>query len=166
MRGILHLAIIIVAAYMMWSLNSGAQSIQPAEFVNKISAANEFNIVSSKVALEKSSSENVRKHAQMMVDDYTSLGIELKSILPKTTVNITAITQKLESDDEEDIVKLRSLNDTAFDKEYKDDIIDAHEDMIELFEEYTKEGEEAELRSFATKTLPKLRAHKLSAEAL
>jgi putative membrane protein len=86
--------------------------------------------------------------------------------LPKTTVNITAITQKLESDDEEDIVKLRSLNDTAFDKEYKDDIIDAHEDMIELFEEYTKEGEEAELRSFATKTLPKLRAHKLSAEAL
>lgn len=52
-----------------------------ATWVKTVAGANFFEIESSKIALEKSSSEDVKKFAQQMIDDHTKAGEKLASVL-------------------------------------------------------------------------------------
>jgi putative membrane protein len=72
-------------------LTSSVQAAPLAEtFVKKTTVSNLFEIQSSQLALQKSQNEQVKKFAQMMVDDHTKAGKELKSTL--STAHIDAST--------------------------------------------------------------------------
>ena len=53
-----------------------------------------------------------------------------------------------------------------FDKQYESDQQSAHKDAVSLFERYSKGGDNADLKSFAAKTLPHLQEHLKMAQDL
>jgi len=61
---------------------------------------------------------------------------------------------------------LAKLTGEKFDKEYLGNIIDAHKKAIKLFEKESKSGDDSELKSFATNTLPTLKHHLDMAESV
>jgi putative membrane protein len=133
------------------------------DFVEDASAKGVAEVEAGKLALEKGTSADVKAFAEMMVKDHTAANTKLKSI---------ADTKKLEVSDnamlmdkaKAMILELRSAK--SFDQAYANNQVKAHEQTIELFKKEAAEGKDADLKAFATATLPKLEEHLTHAKAL
>ncbi|MEN5028447.1 DUF4142 domain-containing protein [Pseudomonas sp. Ps21-P2] len=133
------------------------------DFVEDASAKGVAEVEAGKLALEKGSSADVKAFAEMMVKDHTAANTKLKGI---------ADTKKLEVSDnamlmdkaKAMILELRSSK--SFDQAYANNQVVAHEQTIELFKKEAAEGKDADLKAFATATLPKLEEHLTHAKAL
>jgi putative membrane protein len=62
------------------------------------------------------------------------------------------------------ILELRGAK--SFDQAYANNQVKAHEATIALFEDEATNGQDADLKAFATETLPKLKDHLAHAKAL
>ncbi|SET71448.1 DUF4142 domain-containing protein [Pseudomonas graminis] len=133
------------------------------DFVEDASAKGVAEVEAGKLALEKGTSADVKAFAEMMVKDHTAANAKLKGI---------ADTKKLEVSDnamlmdkaKAMILELRSSK--SFDQAYANNQVVAHEKTIELFKKEAAEGKDADLKAFATATLPKLEEHLTRAKAL
>jgi putative membrane protein len=129
----------------------------PQDFADKAGVANMFEIESSKVALEKASSDDVKTFAQKMVDDHTKAGEAMKTAADSQG----GITVPTELDDAHQQM-LDQLNGAAgadFDTLYIQMQTDAHKQAVALFDAFSKNGEDGALKDFAGKTLPTLQEH-------
>lgn len=139
-----------------------AMAASPSEFVDEASAKGIADIEAGKLAQQKSQSADVKSFADMMIKDHTAANQELKTI---------AQTKKLEvATDAELMDKAKKLildiREESFDRSYANNQVKAHEQTIELFKEEAQNGQDAELKAFASKTLPKLEAHLKQAKEL
>ncbi|WP_341523369.1 DUF4142 domain-containing protein [Pseudomonas sp. G.S.17] len=139
-----------------------AFAASPAGFVDDASAKGLAEIQTSELALQKSQSADVKKFAQMMVDDHTAANKELAQVA-------TGLKLKV-ADDAELMARAKKMvleyRDESFDKAYANNQVVAHEQTIELFEEEIKSSKTPELTAFAKKTLPKLQHHLQEAKSL
>lgn len=134
----------------------------PQDFVDDASAKSFAEVQNGKLAVEKSQSADVKTFAQMMIEDHEAANEKLASL---------AKTKNLEvADDAELLDKAKSMileyREESFDKAYAENQVKAHEQTIRLFEDEIKTGEDAEVKAFATETLPKLKAHLEAAKKL
>ena len=134
------------------------------DFVLQASASDMFEIESSKLALQKGD-ETTKAFAQQMITDHEKTSAELKALLAGGKVQgnpVTALTE----DHKEEVDELAKLEGAEFNEEYIDDQVEAHEDAVDLFKRYAGEGENAELKAWAAKTLPALEHHYKMAQDL
>ena len=134
----------------------------PAGFVDDASAKGLAEVQTSELALQKSQSADVKKFAEMMIDDHTAANEELAQV---------ASGLKLKVADEAELMArakkmVLQVREESFDKAYANNQVVAHEQTIELFEEEIKSSKTPELTAFAQKTLPKLQHHLEQAKAL
>lgn len=66
---------------------------------------------------------------------------------------------QLNSESQKKYDELAKLTGEKFDKKYLGTIVDAHKKAIKLFEKESNSGQDSELKSFATNTLPTLKHH-------
>jgi putative membrane protein len=129
--------------------------IDADDFVDEASAAGVAEIETAKIALQKSKSSAVRTFAQQMITDHTAANSELKAI---------ATRKKLDVADEAELMNkarafiLRQRDGESFDVAYANNQVDAHVRTIELFQDGSR-STDADIKAFATKTLPKLQHH-------
>lgn len=162
---------ILTAAFLMTATAAFAQSAAEstgansvlgrapttADFIMQASASGMYEIESSKLALTKGD-DATKKFAQQMITDHEKASAELKALIDSGKVPgnpVTALTE----DDKEDVDELAKLEGADFIEEYFDDQVEAHEDAVDLFKRYAEEGENADLKAFAAKTLPALEHH-------
>lgn len=101
------------------------------DFVNDQMIAGMAEIELGKMAAQKGASAQVKRFGQMMVDDHTRAGNELKQVA--TTFNIPEPTQL--DDKHRDLQeKLSKLSGADFDREYMDAMVDGHQDVIDQLE--------------------------------
>ena len=83
----------------------------------------------------------------------------------KTSMSYTSLTaaQRAAMRKYDDLAKKTG---TDFDRAYLSEVIDGHKKNIKVFEKESKRGEDAELKSWATNTLPTLRHHLEMAQTL
>lgn len=129
-----------------------------ADFVNTAAVANQFEIDSSKLALQKSQDDGVKNFAQQMVDDHTKAGDELKTASASSKDKIIP-PESLDKKHQDKMDKLNKLDGKKFDKEYIEDQEDAHKAATKLFDDYAKNGDDPALKDFAAKTAPTLHQH-------
>ena len=149
--------------------STGANSLlgvapKTEDFVTEVSRSDLYEIESSKVALERGDT-GVKVFAQQMVDDHQKTSGELKELIDSGKVKASLATAMSE-DQQEDLDELKKLQDAKFVEQYKDDQVDAHEDAVDLFKRYAEEGENADLKAWAAKTLPALEHHLQMAKGL
>ena len=67
---------------------------------------------------------------------------------------------------QKDLTKFSSLSGAAFDREYTKMMVSDHRKDVSEFEKQSTRGTDADLKAFATKTLPTLQEHLQMAESL
>ncbi len=113
-------------------------------------------VAAGRAALERSTSEDVKQFAQRIVDDHTKANDELKALASSKNITIPDESKGLHHPTPPN---WESLKGVAFDRVFMADQVRAHEKTIALFERQAKSGADAELKSWAEKTLPALREH-------
>jgi putative membrane protein len=130
----------------------------PSDFASKVAVANKFEIDTSQLALKYGKGEDVKKFAQQMIDDHTKAGQDFKAAV--AAAKIKEPNDALDVSHEAKYIKLRAFTtDSGFDASYIAEQLAAHQDAVDLFRNYSKNGEPGPLKDFATKTLPTLEHH-------
>ncbi len=127
-----------------------------AEFATKAAAGGMAEVELSKLALDKSTNVQVKEFATMMVNDHGMANEELKTIASSKNISLPTT---LDEDHQKMWDDLNSKTAKDFDKKYVDDMIEGHKKIVDLMEKQAKDGADAELKAFATKTAPVVKAH-------
>lgn len=126
------------------------------QFVMKAAMGGMLEVKVGKLAQEKGSSSEVKEYGAMMVKDHTKANAELMTLASSKGLTIPSA---LDAKHENKYEGMTKLSGDDFDKTYLKDMIADHEQTVSLFEAEAKKGDDADLKSFATKTLPTHLAH-------
>lgn len=134
------------------------------KFVKEAASGNTLEVETSRLALQKSQNSDVKGFAQMMIDDHTKVGEDMKAALKEAGLPPPA--DKLTPKHQETVDKLNKADAGKFDAQYVDAQIKAHEEAIALFSQYAKNGDTQQLKQFAEAKLPSLEKHQTMARDL
>jgi len=127
-------------------------------FVTKAATTDMAEIELANLAMANSQDAAVKKFAAQMVQDHTATSAKLKAIAAKD--NLTLPTS-LDAEHAAVKTKLSALKGQEFDRAYGMAMAKGHDKAVALFESASQTTEvNADLKQFATATLPKLREHK------
>ena len=115
-----------------------------------------FEVKAGQMAQEKAQHADLKAFARMMVADHTATTNELKPLAIKAAA---AIPTELDERRKGMIDNLTSASGVDFDKAYIAQQVAAHEEAVTLLDGYAANGDNAELKAFAAKVLPKVKAH-------
>jgi putative membrane protein len=149
---------LVLIALMALIASPALAKTSTADFVKKAAIANKFEIDSSQLALKQSQDDGVKAFAQQMIDDHTKAGDAFGDALKSAKTPMTPPTD-LDKSHQKDMDKLGKLQAASFDKQYIKMQVSAHKDAVKLFTDYSKKGDDASLKNFATTTLPTLQQH-------
>jgi putative membrane protein len=146
------------------SAPAGKLSHKDSAFLKQAAENGHAEVENSKLALQKSGNAEVKSFAQQMVDDHTKAGQELAALAAAKGVDLPKDPSVMQKGK----MKMLSARDgTSFDRHYAESVgVEAHRDTVKLFEKASREADNADIKAFATKTLPTLQHHLQAAEAL
>ena len=130
----------------------------PGEFVPVAAQSNMLEIQMAKLALKKSQDDQVRKFAQRMIDDHSKAGKNLKQAVQKSDATVN-VPSKLDAAHQAKLDKLQGMSGQSFNSTYIDMNLKAHQQAVNLFQTYAKNGQKGPVKTFASKTLPTLKDH-------
>jgi putative membrane protein len=125
-------------------------------FVDKAAADGTAEVTLAKLAMDRAQSMEVKNFARKMLEDHNKANTELKQIADKKGVNVPTT---LDDKHQRVYEKLAKLSGDEFDREYIKAMTEDHDDAVTLFRNETEKGQDADLKSFAMKTLPVLEKH-------
>jgi putative membrane protein len=132
------------------------------EFFTKAAGGGLYEVEAGKLAQTKGQSEGVKSFGGMLVKDHGAANDELKALASKKGAILPA---GVPADKQKKLDKLSKEKD--FDKEFVNEVgLDDHKVDIALFEKTSKDADDADVKAFAAKTLPTLKAHREHAEGL
>jgi len=141
-----------------------ALAAQGENFVDEASAKGIAEIEAAKLALSESKSEDVRMFAQKMIDDHTKSNQKLAELARQHEDLEMSDDATLMDQAKAMILELREGEN--FDEAYANNQVVAHEQTIEIYREYAKNGENPELKQYAQSTLDTLEQHLNKAQEL
>jgi len=125
-------------------------------FMNEAAPGGMAEVELGKLASAKAENAEVKAFAQKMVEDHSKAGDELKQLAAQKKV---ILPPDVMPKHKEIIDKLSKLNGADFDKEYVKAMVADHEKDVAAFENVSKTAVDADVKAFATKTLPTLKMH-------
>ena len=134
---------------------SSATTSKPEDFMHDAAQGGMAEVEMGKLAATKAQSPEVKKFAQMMVEDHTRAGNELKALAATKKVTLPADIGSHKST----LDKLNGLKGADFDKDYVKAMVDDHESVVSAFEKQADNSTDPEVKAFAAKTLPVLKKH-------
>jgi len=136
--------------------NSNAVDPKDAEFAVKATDGGMAEVEISKLAKEKSTNQQVKDFADMMIRDHSAANEKLNAITMAKNITVPTSLSSENQDHKNDLAQ-RSGSD--FDKAYMDLMEKDHEKTISMFEDAVNNVKDPELNNFAKETLPTLRGH-------
>jgi len=131
------------------------------DFVDNAAKGGIAEVETSKLALEKSSSADIKAFANMMITDHTKANTQLEALAKKHDIEVPDTTTFVKQAKE----KILEMRDESFDAAYANNQVKAHEETIELFKKEAgtvtddKVKGATELKAFAQEMLPALEKH-------
>ena len=147
-----------MTAFCIPTFAQAQPSSQTADFVRNASVGNAFEIESSKLAIKKTSSKDVRDFALMMVTDHTQIGDKFKKALASSGTGLSA-DEKPAGESQKTLDELTAAPAASFDSLYVQAQSKAHDGAVSMFTDYAENGDNAGLKKFASDTLPTLKKH-------
>lgn len=121
------------------------------DFMEKVAKTSMSEIAISRVAASRTSNAEVRRFAQMMIEDHESAIEQLSGLASALGVSLPAKDPRPE--------KWEKREAKNFDREYLEQMIDDHESLVKVLAKQAKDGEDAETVAYARKYLPKMQQH-------
>jgi len=138
------------------STGSSTSASADQRFVRDAAQANQAEIKLGELAVRKSTSTDVRKVGQMMIDDHRKLGDRLQTIAKNE--GLTLPTEE-SAEQRATYDRLSGLSGSEFDRAYMDQLKTDHQQAISLFQDEARDGSSPQLKSFAQSNLPSLKQH-------
>jgi putative membrane protein len=114
-----------------------------------------------RLAAEKASNAEVKQFAQRMVDDHGKANQQLSTIAQQKNVQVpTELTGKAKADHD----RLSKLSGEQFDRAYMQLMVQDHRKDVGEFRKQSTKAKDADVKSFASQTLPTLEDHLKMAE--
>jgi len=135
-----------------------------ADFVKQVAISDMFELQSNKLAADKGNPAE-KAFAKQMIADHTKTSEDLKAMVSGGKVKAELPTA-LDDSHQSKLDKLNAQNGADFSETFDDQQVAAHKDAVSLFERYAKSGDNAPLKDWAGKTLPKLQHHLQMAQQL
>ncbi|MFL1528727.1 DUF4142 domain-containing protein [Pseudomonas sp. O230] len=152
-----HLALAVALSTSMGTAFAATDN----DFVDNAAAGGIAEIETSKLALEKSASADIKSFANMMITDHSRANDELAAIAKKNDIEVPDTTTLVKQAKE----KILDMRDESFDAAYANNQVKAHEQTIALFKKEANTVTDdqvkgaTELKGFAQKMLPALEKH-------
>ena len=125
-------------------------------FMNDAAPGGMAEVELGKMAASKAQNAEVKAFGQKMVEDHSKAGEELKQLAAQKKV---ALPPDVMPAHKQLMEKLSKLSGADFDKGYVMAMVEAHEKDVAAFENVSKTAADADVKAFATKTLPTLKMH-------
>lgn len=141
------------------------QNLTESQVIKVVSTANNGEIKQARTVLPKLKTEEVRKYAQMMINEHSAnekKGQTLASSL-KLTPQVSGISTSLQKDSDNVVRKLS--NSTTPDKDYMSSQVDVHRKVLNTIEkQLIPNAKNAELKNMLTQTRTAVAKHLKMAE--
>ncbi|MDQ4421837.1 DUF4142 domain-containing protein [Sphingobium sp. DEHP117] len=135
------------------------------EFADQAAKSDAFEIAAAKLAATNATSAQVKDFARMMLAAHTESTTKLKAAASSSSPAVSP-SAELTGDQQDDLTELRGMKGAAFDEEYIDGQVDAHEDALALMRKYAADGAEGPLKSAAREMVPIIEQHLTRAREL
>jgi putative membrane protein len=149
--------------------NAGSQgaaakgSSQDRTFIMEAAAGGMAEVELGRLASQKASRSEVKEFGQMMVDDHTKANNELMKIAQEKGL---AAPHALKPQDTTTEDQLSKLSGQAFDRAYMQHMVKDHKKDVALFRKQSTGASDADVKQFASSTLPTLEKHLKRAQEL
>ena len=143
--------------------NKMADSPTAATFLSNVANAGMAEVEVTALAQQKAQNQEVKDLAAMLNHDHTALNGVVKGLASQKNV---ALPDSMSADKRQMISDLDKKTGKDFDKTFIEAMITAHEKSIASFEKTANEETDADVKNFASQTLPKLKEHLDMAVAL
>ena len=128
------------------------QPLSSPEFLKQAAISNEFDIQSSKLALDKSNNDEIRRFAKKLIDDRTSLSKALNQADDSDQGQVV-----LDQEYQTKLQRLRQASGRQFNTRYARMQWKGHRQAVSMFARYAAKGDDQQLRKIARQTLPEMR---------
>jgi putative membrane protein len=137
------------------STKASASSADQA-FVRKAAMGGLAEVELGRLAQQKASSDEVKQFASRMVQDHSKSNDELKQVASAKGIEVPSA---LDMKHKNDYDRLNKLSGAEFDRAYMSHMVDDHRKDVADFKKEADSGRDADIKSFAAKTLPTLQEH-------
>jgi putative membrane protein len=128
-----------------------------ADFIEEQLVDGNAEVELGRLAQEKGTNPQVREFGEMMVQDHTQAGSELKQIASKHNIDMPPPADRDEHNALQE--RLRKATGAEFDREYINAMVDEHEKAVSDVEDKAEGSDNPEVKQWAAKTLPTLKQH-------
>jgi putative membrane protein len=133
-----------------------------AQIAAIVVTANQVDIDAGKLAASKSTNAEVKKFAQLMVTDHTSVNKQATDLVTRLKVKPedNATAQSLKKGGDENLANLKTLKGAAFDKAYVDHEVAYHQAVLDAVDKtLIPSASNADLKALLVKVRPAFVAH-------
>jgi putative membrane protein len=133
------------------------------QFVMKAASGGLMEVELGKLAQAKASNPKVKEFGSMMVTDHSKANDELKSLAQSKGITLPGT---MTDEHQKHVKDLGEKTGDDFDEAYMKMMVDDHKEDVDHFEDCSKDSKDADLKAFATKTLPVLQKHLAQAKTI
>ena len=125
-------------------------------FINAAAASDAFEVQAGQLATTKAHTARVKQYANTMVSSHTQTTQQLTQIAQAHAFTPVAT---LTPDEQKKLDTLGKVRPAAFDRTYMSDNLVSHRAAIKLYQDEIANGQDPDLKQFATTTLPAIQQH-------
>ncbi len=125
-------------------------------FVNAAASSDATEIQAAQLAQTKTKAPRIKRFATRMIADHTKTTQQLTTILQSKGVTPAAAPSDAATAAQ---AKLQADNARQFDRDYMRGQVSAHLAAVKVFQDEIANGQDADLKAFATSTLPTIQQH-------
>ncbi|HEY2819020.1 MAG TPA: DUF4142 domain-containing protein [Casimicrobiaceae bacterium] len=126
------------------------------KFVEEAAQGGMAEVELGKLAQQKAASDQVKQFGKKMADDHQKANEQLKTLASKKGI---ALPADMTSSDRREYDKLQKKSGADFDREYMKEMVSDHKKDVKDFDSAAKKADDADIKSFASTTLPTLQQH-------
>lgn len=143
--------------------NTGSAATSDQAFVTMAAQTDMTEAHLGQMAANQASSQGVKDYAQMLVTDHTADYTQLTAIAQKAGLTVP---NGIDAQHQHMIAPFEKLKGKMFDHRYAQEMVMGHDKAIAAYTKESRDGQNADLKAYATQGLPTLEKHKSGAQGL
>jgi putative membrane protein len=129
------------------------------EYVRQAALSDRYEIESSRLAIGRAQSDELKRFAQHMIDEHTATSAALMAALPRAGVTAPDISAPDRLRQGLLDALQQAQNGGEFDRRYRGQQLQAHREALALHQNYAANGDNAVLRELAAQTASRVAHH-------
>ena len=129
------------------------------EFIRQTTAANQFEIDASKLAVQQAKTKEVKDLAEALVSDHTAVAEKLRAAVQKDGKLEPPKHENTSAKYPQTLEQLKGAFGDAFDRAYLQAMFTGHAEALDRYKNYAETGGDARLRKVAEEIVPVVEQH-------